>query len=70
MAREPTTVRIPEELADTAEVVARAQGVSVSQPPLNARTVELDRVRQDEDLTRQVRTLVERDREMLGRLTA
>lgn len=68
MTRKATTVRLPEELADTAEVVARARGVSVNQVILDALQAEVDRVRQDEDFMTLLHTLVERDKEILDRL--
>ena len=68
MTRKATTVRLPGELADTAEVVACARGVSVNQVILDALQAEVDRVRQDEDFMTLLHTLVERDREILDRL--
>ncbi|QYG93239.1 ribbon-helix-helix protein, CopG family [Iamia sp. SCSIO 61187] len=68
MTRKATTVRLPEDLADTAEVVARARGVSVNQVILDALQAEVDRVRQDEDFMTLLHTLVERDKEILDRL--
>ena len=68
MTRKATTVRLPEDLADTAEVVARARGVSVNQLILDALKSEVDRVRQDEEFTALLYTLVERDKEILDRL--
>lgn len=68
MTRRATTVRLPEDLADTAEVVARARGVSVNQVILDALQAEVDRVRQDEDFMTLLHTLVERDKEILHRL--
>ena len=68
MTRKATTVRIPEELADTAEVVARARGVSVNQVILDALQSEVDRVRQDAEFLELLQTLVERDKEILDRL--
>ena len=68
MTRKATTVRLPEELADTAEVVARARGVSVNQVILDALQAEVDRVRQDDEFMALLQTLVERDREILERL--
>ncbi|MCB0978940.1 MAG: ribbon-helix-helix protein, CopG family [Acidimicrobiales bacterium] len=68
MTRKATTVRLPEKLADTAEVVARARGVSVNQVILDALQAEVDRVRQDEDFMNLLHTLVERDKEILDRL--
>ncbi|MCC6225019.1 MAG: ribbon-helix-helix protein, CopG family [Microthrixaceae bacterium] len=68
MTRRATTVRLPEDLADTAEVVARARGVSVNQVILDALQAEVDRVRQDEEFMTLLHTLVERDKEILDRL--
>jgi hypothetical protein len=68
MTRKATTVRLPEELADTAEVVARARGVSVNALILDALHAEVDRVRADEEFMGQFRTLVARDKEILDRL--
>jgi predicted transcriptional regulator len=68
MARKATTVRIPEELADTAEVVARARGVSVNKLILEALQAEVDRVKDDKDFMAVLRTHVERDNEILDRL--
>lgn len=68
MTRKNTTVRMPQELAETAEVVARARGVSVNELVLDALKAELDRVRGDKDFMARLRVLVERDREILDRL--
>ena len=68
MARKPTTVRIPEELADTAEVVARARGVSVNALILEALQHEVDRVKKDKQFMALLRSHVERDKEILDRL--
>jgi predicted transcriptional regulator len=63
-----TTVRLPDDLADQAEAVARAQGVSVNQLIIDALHNEIDRVRQDADFRSRVKRLVERDRKILDRL--
>lgn len=68
MTRKATTVRLPEDLADTAEVVARARGVSVNQLILDALEAEVDRVRQDKEFMGLLHILVERDKEILDRL--
>lgn len=68
MTRKATTLRLPEDLADTAEVVARARGVSVNQVILDALQAEVDRVRHDEKFMTLLHTLVERDQEILDRL--
>ncbi len=63
-----TTVRLPEELADDAEAVARVKGTSVNALIVDALKAEIERVRQDEDFTRRAKRLLERDRELLERL--
>lgn len=68
MTRRSTTVRIPEELADTAEVVARARGVSVNTLILEALQHEVDRVKRDQAFMALLRSHVERDKEILDRL--
>ena len=68
MTRKATTVRLPEDLANTAEVVARARGTSVNQVILDALQAEVERVREDEDFMALLHTLVERDQEILDRL--
>ncbi len=63
-----TTVRLPDDLADQAEVVARVQDMSVNELIIGALAVEIDRVRKDADFKARVKRLVERDREILDRL--
>ena len=63
-----TTVRLPEELADEAEAVARAQGISVNQLIIGALHLEIDRVKNDADFRSRVKRLVERDQKILDRL--
>ena len=46
-----TTVRIPDELADQAEAVARVQGVSVNALIVESLAAEIERVRKHEDFT-------------------
>jgi hypothetical protein len=59
---------MPEELAETAEAVARVRGISVNTLVLDALAAEIERVRQDKEFTSRVRALVERDKEILDRL--
>jgi hypothetical protein len=59
---------MPEELAETAEVVARARGVSVNELVLEALRAELNRVRNDTEFMERLRALIDRDREILDRL--
>ncbi|MFT7601431.1 MAG: putative transcriptional regulator [Acidimicrobiales bacterium] len=63
-----TTVRLPDELADEAEAVARVQGSSVNQLIIDSLTAEIERVRADEDFTSRAKRLIERDKELLERL--
>ena len=68
MKRKTTTVRLSEELAETAEVVARGRGTSVNALVIDALTAEIERVRADEAFMTKLRELTERDREILDRL--
>ena len=68
MTRRATTVRIPEDLADTAEVLARARGVSVNTVILDALQNEVERVKQDKQFMAVLRSHAERDKEILDRL--
>ena len=63
-----TTVRLPEELADQAEAVARVQGKSVNALIVDSLAAEVERVRADKDFTARARQLIERDKELLDRL--
>ena len=68
MARKTTTVRLPEELAATAEVVARGRGMSVNGLVIEALIAEIARVKDDSGFMEKLRALTERDREILDRL--
>jgi predicted transcriptional regulator len=63
-----TTVRLPDDLADEVEAVARAQEVSINQLIIDALRNEIDRVREDSEFRSRVKRLVERDRRILDRL--
>ncbi|MDQ2850224.1 MAG: Arc family DNA-binding protein [Actinomycetota bacterium] len=63
-----TTVRLPEELADQAEAVARVRGTSVNSLIVESLAGEIERVRADEDFAARARTMLERDKELLDRL--
>ena len=63
-----TTVRLPDELADEAEAVARVRGESLNQLIIDSLAAEIDRVRSDDDFTSRAERLLERDREILDRL--
>ena len=49
-----TTVRLPEELADQAEAVARVRGTSVNALIVESLTSEIERVRADEDFAERI----------------
>jgi predicted transcriptional regulator len=68
MAKKTTTIRMPDELANTVEVVARGKGVSVNALVIDALTAEVERVRQDEQFMAKLREITERDKEILDRL--
>jgi predicted transcriptional regulator len=63
-----TTVRLPDELADEVDAVARAKGTSVNQLIIDSLTAEIDRVREDKDFLTTLKRLVDRDQEILDRL--
>lgn len=63
-----TTVRLPDELADEVETVARARGTSVNQLIVDALAAEIDRVRGDREFIATLKRLVDRDQEILDRL--
>jgi len=66
--RKVTTVRMPEELAEQVEVVARGRGVSVNTVVINALCAEIERVKSDREFMSHLRALTERDRQILDRL--
>lgn len=68
MKKRTTTVRMPEELAEKADVIARGRGISVNALMLEALQAEIGRVRQDEEFMARLRELTERDKEILDRL--
>jgi predicted transcriptional regulator len=63
-----TTVRLPEELADQAEAVARVTGTSLNALIVESLAAEVERVRADKDFTSRARALLKRDKELLDRL--
>lgn len=63
-----TTVRLPEDLADEAEAVARVRGTSVNALIVDALSAEVERVRNDKDFTARAKKLLKRDKELLERL--
>jgi predicted transcriptional regulator len=63
-----TTVRLPDELAEQAEAVARVQGSSVNTLIVESLAAEIERVRADRDFTDRAKKLLGRDKELLDRL--
>lgn len=68
MTRKATTVRLPEQLADEVEAVARGRGVSVNAVVVDALSAEIERVKADTEFMAHLRAITERDREILDRL--
>lgn len=62
------TVRLPDDLADQAEAVARVRQTSVNALIVDSLAAEIDKVRADKDFTARARKLLERDKELLERL--
>ncbi len=62
------TVRLPDELADQAEAIARVRETSVNALIVDSLAAEIDKVRADKDFTARARKLMERDKELLDRL--
>ena len=63
-----TTVRLPKDLADEAEAVARVKGTSVNALIIESLAAEIDRVRADKAFTERASKLLKRDKELLDRL--
>ena len=63
-----TTVRLPDELADQAEAVARVRGTSLNALIVESLEAAIEKVRADKEFTTRARTLLERDKELLDRL--
>jgi glutamate-1-semialdehyde aminotransferase len=68
MTKKTTTVRMPEELANTVEVVARGRGISVNALVIESLLAEVEKVKQDKHFVETLRKLTERDKEILDRL--
>ncbi len=61
-------MRMPEDLAETAEVVARGRGISVNALVVDAIRAEVERVKADDGFMATLRSLAERDQAILDRL--
>jgi len=62
------TVRLPDDLAEQAEAVARVRETSVNALIVDSLAAEIEKVRADKDFTARARKLLERDKELLERL--
>ena len=67
-SKKQTTVRLPKDLADDAEAVARVKGTSLNGLIIESLTAEIERVRRDRDFTKRAKALLARDQELLDRL--
>jgi predicted transcriptional regulator len=63
-----TTVRLPEDLAEAAEAVARVRGTSVNALIIESLSAEVARVRADKEFTTRANRILKRDKELLDRL--
>jgi hypothetical protein len=63
-----TTVRLPEELAEMAEAVARVKGVSLNGLIAESLSAEIARVKTDKAFMERMSKLLDRDKEILDRL--
>ena len=68
MTKRTTTVRMPEDLAEKADIIARGRGISVNALMLEALQAEIESVKDDADFMGTLRRLTERDKEILDRL--
>jgi len=62
------TLRLSSEQAEELEAIARAEGLSVSDEVREAIAEHIARKRNDKDFRERLRTVMERDREILERL--
>lgn len=63
-----TTLRLPDDLADQAEAIARVRGTSLNALIIDSLAAEINRVRADKEFTSRARALLKRDKELLDRL--
>ncbi|MBI4172304.1 MAG: ribbon-helix-helix protein, CopG family [Actinobacteria bacterium] len=61
MAKKSMTLRLPVEQAEELEVVARAEGISVSDAVREAIAEHVERKRKDSVFRERLRTVIERD---------
>ncbi|MEY4031826.1 MAG: hypothetical protein RL430_1456 [Actinomycetota bacterium] len=68
MKTRQTTLRLPEDLADKAELIARTQGKSLNQFVVDSLMVEIDRVKQDKEFMGLVEDVIARNAAVLEAL--
>ena len=61
-------MRLPKDLAEAAEAVARVKGTSVNALIIESLSAEVARVRADKEFTTRANRLLKRDKELLDRL--
>ena len=66
-ARRQTTIRLPVELAEAAEAVARVRGVSLNTLFIEAITAEVDRAKASKSFNERARELRRREKQLLKR---
>jgi hypothetical protein len=69
MSGKNMTLRLTSEQAAELEAVARAEGISVSDAVREAIAEHIERKRNDEAFRQRLRAVMERDREILDRLS-
>lgn len=62
------TVRLPDELVEDTEALARVEGQSVNETIKNALSDAIDARRRDPEFKRRVQQIIDEDRELLERL--
>jgi predicted transcriptional regulator len=67
--RKQTTIRLPDDLAERAEAVARVRGVSLNTLFVDAITAEIDRVTSTKSFGDQARELRRREKALLKKRT-
>ena len=69
MPRKNMTLRLPADQADELDAVARAEGISVSDAVREAIAEHIERKRKDKAFRERLRSVMDRDREILERLS-
>jgi predicted transcriptional regulator len=66
-SRRQTTIRLPDDLAEQAEAVARIRGVSMNTLFIDAIAAEIERARSSKAFNDRARAIRRRDKEILKR---